>query len=130
MSYFLKCITSKYAQSVGRASRAEFWYFMLFLVGVEAIARVLDNFVLVWRPVPNDPKILPITAAIAGLFLLLPSVAVYIRRLHDTNRSGLWFLVQVVPVIGWIVSLVFLRRLGTSGPNRFGPDPLERVQQG
>ncbi|HEX7380625.1 MAG TPA: DUF805 domain-containing protein, partial [Nevskiaceae bacterium] len=63
---------------------------------------------------------------LAGLFVLatfIPSWAVCVRRLHDTNRSGWWVLISLVPLVGWIVLLIFTVQDGTRGDNRFGPDP-------
>ena len=58
-----------------------------------------------------------------GLAVLVPSIAVTIRRLHDTERSGWWILIAFVPLVGGIVLLVFMCLDGTGGPNKFGPDP-------
>ena len=57
--------------------------------------------------------------------VLIPAIAVTVRRLHDTDRSGWWFLIVLIPVIGPIVLLVFMIIDGTPGPNRFGPSPKE-----
>jgi uncharacterized membrane protein YhaH (DUF805 family) len=61
---------------------------------------------------------------IVALGLLIPSIAVAMRRLHDTDRSGWWLLIAFIPFIGSIVLLIFFVLEGTRGPNRFGPDPL------
>ena len=58
-----------------------------------------------------------------GLATLIPNLAVGVRRLHDTNRSGWWMLIVLVPLIGIVVLLIFDVMEGTKGPNRFGPDP-------
>lgn len=83
---------SKYADFTGRASRSEYWWFFLFVflasLGTSMIHEVLGG--------------------IFALATLVPSIAVTARRLHDTNRSGWWQLIYFVPVIGWIVMLVFL----------------------
>lgn len=60
-----------------------------------------------------------------GLAMLIPWLAVAVRRLHDTGRSGFWLLIMFVPLIGSLVLLVFFIISGTRGPNRFGPDPVE-----
>ncbi|MDG4768408.1 DUF805 domain-containing protein [Solwaraspora sp. WMMD406] len=60
-----------------------------------------------------------------SLALLLPSLAVGVRRLHDTDRSGWWLLIALIPIVGAIVLLVFFVLDGTHGPNRFGPDPKD-----
>ena len=59
-----------------------------------------------------------------GLATLLPSIAVAVRRLHDLDRSGWWILIGLIPLIGWIILIVWYCSRGTVGPNRFGPDPL------
>ena len=64
-----------------------------------------------------------VLSGIASLALFLPNLAVGVRRLHDTDRSGWWVLISVIPIIGWIVLLVFLVSSGTPGGNRFGPPP-------
>jgi uncharacterized membrane protein YhaH (DUF805 family) len=70
---------------------------------------------------------LPFLTALYGLAVLLPSLAVEIRRLHDTDRSGWWILIGLVPVIGGIWLLVLLCLAGTPAANRFGPPPAMAV---
>jgi len=62
---------------------------------------------------------------IASLATFLPSLAVGIRRLHDRDQTGWWILLGLIPVIGWIILIVWFCMRGTVGPNRFGPDPLQ-----
>jgi len=64
-----------------------------------------------------------VLTSIYGLFILLPSWAVQFRRLHDTDRSAWWLLLLLIPIVGWIVILIFNCQSGTPGENRFGPDP-------
>ena len=61
---------------------------------------------------------------LVDLALLLPSLAVGVRRLHDIDKSGWWLLIVIIPIIGWVLLLVWVCTKGTLGPNRFGPDPL------
>lgn len=68
-------------------------------------------------------QMLPLSSLFA-LALLLPSIAVVIRRLHDIDRTGWWILLGFVPIVGTIVLIVFFVQRGTTGANRFGPDPL------
>lgn len=82
----------KYADFTGRASRSEFWWFMLFLFLVSAGASMISQVV----------------AGLFSLATLVPSIAAGARRLHDTNRSGWLQLLWIVPVIGWIIVIVFL----------------------
>jgi uncharacterized membrane protein YhaH (DUF805 family) len=92
----------KYATFEGTASRSEFWWFWLFLVAVAiALGAVSETL-----------------AAIFNLATIVPSLAAGARRLHDTDRSGWWQLLMFVPVIGWIVLLVFFIQEGKA--NRYG----------
>lgn len=99
----IKTCLSKYADFEGRASRSEYWWFVLFIV----LVGVGTSF---------------IHEAISGLFYLatlVPSIAAAARRLHDTNRSGWMQLIALVPIIGWLIVLYFLVQ-GPEEPNRFG----------
>ena len=99
----IKTCLSKYADFEGRASRSEYWWFMLFIVLVGLGASIVHE-------------------AIAGLFYLatlVPSIAAAARRLHDTNRSGWLQLLALIPLIGWLIVLYFLVQ-GPQEPNRFG----------
>jgi uncharacterized membrane protein YhaH (DUF805 family) len=71
-----------------------------------------------------------ILGGLYGLAVLIPSIAVTVRRLHDTDRSGWWFLIQLIPIVGGIILLVFVCLEGTRGPNRFGADPKQEVAAG
>ena len=106
----------KYVDFTGRAARSEFWFWTLFAV-LASIAGGAIDFVL-FPDVLASP-----VQSIVGLVLFLPGLAVSIRRLHDIDRTGWWFLL-VFTVIGLIVLLVWNCMRGTLGPNRFGPDPL------
>jgi uncharacterized membrane protein YhaH (DUF805 family) len=111
----------QYVTFSGRARRAEFWYFSLFVIIVDLIAAVLDG-VLFGGGVEHSGG--PI-GAIWGLATFLPAISVAVRRLHDTGRSGWWWWLAVIPVVGWIILIIWYATRGESGPNRFGPDPLE-----
>lgn len=118
---------SKYATFSGRARRAEFWWFALFSFCVLAVLNFIDfGFGGPARWMTGEARPSPV----AGLFwlaVLLPSLAVTVRRLHDTDRTGWWILIQFIPVIGPLLLIWFLASEGSSGTNRFGPDPLERA---
>ncbi|WP_380874628.1 membrane protein [Sphingomonas sp. DBB INV C78] len=125
----------RYAQFSGRSRRKEYWMFVLFAVIVYAIAIFLDSALGLGGSTTNYADVGDGGAAvgfnstggvltlIVALALFVPSLAVAIRRLHDTDRSGWWLLIGLVPLIGAIVLLVFYCTEGTKGPNRFGPDP-------
>jgi uncharacterized membrane protein YhaH (DUF805 family) len=104
-----------YAKFDGRASRAAFWWWVLFVFLVSIAANIIDLAIGA-----------PVFSALAGLGLLLPNISVSIRRLHDTNRTGWWLLIWLIPLIGLIVLLVFYLQRGDDGENRFGP-PSETV---
>ena len=106
-----------YATFSGRATRSEFWYWTLFAVLASAAAGIIDGVLF-----PQFGLFGPLIS----LLLLLPGVAVSVRRLHDLDRSG-WWLLLTVTGIGIVLLLIWDCMRGTPGPNRFGPDPLAGV---
>jgi uncharacterized membrane protein YhaH (DUF805 family) len=108
----ISTVFSKYVTFGGRAGRSEYWYWALFTVVAAVVLTIID---------------LALPYGVLGLAFdvatFLPSLAVMIRRLHDTDRSGWWWLMVLIPLIGWIVLIVWLCRRGTYGPNRFGLAP-------
>ncbi|HMJ31878.1 MAG TPA: DUF805 domain-containing protein [Xanthobacteraceae bacterium] len=116
---FFEAISSGFRNYVGfsgRAARSEFWYWILFTVLVGIVTSIIDFGVLSSNLTPFS--------SIWSLVTFLPSLAMGVRRLHDTDRSGWWWLLSFIPLIGIIVLIVFWCFEGTRGPNRFGPDPL------
>ncbi|HIG24510.1 MAG TPA: DUF805 domain-containing protein [Acidimicrobiia bacterium] len=110
---WLKGPFSKYAEFSGRASRQEYWMWILSYLVVYLVLAILSAI----EPLLGVPLFLFILAS------LIPSLAVFVRRLHDTNRSGWWWLISFVPMIGGIVLLVFLASDSTTGDNDYGPAP-------
>lgn len=116
----------RYAQFTGRSGRKEFW---LFLLGVNLVAAALA---IVWTA---DTDVIGYTGTIGNLAfailiigffaILVPYVAVQVRRFHDQNRSGWFALLNLVPYIGPIIVLVMMALQGTEGENEYGPDPAE-----
>jgi uncharacterized membrane protein YhaH (DUF805 family) len=110
-------VVERYAVFEGRAGRAEYWWFvlanfLLFLV-LSILGQAISVFYVVYF--------------VASLALIIPSLAAAIRRLHDTGRSGWWLLIGLVPLVGWIILLVFLASEGTPESNEFGvtaPGPV------
>lgn len=104
-----KTCLRKYIDFNGRASRSEYWWFVLLTFGVSFI---------------------PLIGWLIRLVLLLPSLSVQVRRLHDMNRSAWWLLLLIPPVtiIGAFVLLIMSAFPGTPGHNRYGPDPLQPQQ--
>ncbi|MAM62121.1 DUF805 domain-containing protein [Maritimibacter sp. UBA3975] len=111
-------LREKYVEFNGRAQRAEFWWFVLFIFVVSAILSLIDA--ALFEGVLQD--IGPLSA-IFTLITLIPAIAVTARRLHDVGRSGWWQLLFLLPVIGFLVILFWAVQKGTDGPNDFGPDP-------
>lgn len=114
----VKCL-SDYATFSGRSSRSEFWWFYLFTILVTIVCGAID--VMAFGMEPHDPT--PF-GSIASIVLFLPSVSATVRRLHDIERSGWWFWLFLLPIIGWIILLVWHCTRGKHGANAYGPDPL------
>lgn len=102
MKWFIKCIKN-YANFTGRARRAEYWYFVLFMSLFGIVARVLD--VILFADKPIGLALSPIST-LFSLFFLIPNLAVSVRRLHDIGRSGKWVLLYYVLIIVWLVALM------------------------
>ena len=101
--------TRAYAEFKGRASRAEYWWFTLGTLLLSAAAGTIDAFL------PGD-----LLGTLLSIFLFVPGLAVSVRRLHDTNRSGKYLLLLIIPIAGWIVLLVFLATRGETKANTYG----------
>ena len=108
----------KYADFSGRAPRAEYWWFYLMVIIGYFVASILDSVVGTGGMMGS----FGVLTMIVMLGLLLPSIAAGVRRLHDTDRSGWWLLIAIIPLIG-LVLIYFLVLEGTKGDNRFGADP-------
>ncbi|MGA2055415.1 MAG: DUF805 domain-containing protein [Bradyrhizobium sp.] len=116
----VKSVYSKYFTFSGRASRSEYWWFQLFylivIIGISFVSYAvadtsgdggLSALLLIWQ-----------------LGNIVPLLAVQVRRLHDIDRSGWWCLVALVPLVGWLVLLVWDCTQGSEWDNDYGPDPL------
>ena len=115
MNWYVE-VLKKYAVFSGRARRKEYWTFFL----VNSIIFVIFFIVGVF----GDPS--GIEGMLGGLYSLgvfVPLIAVSVRRLHDTNRSGWWYLISFVPLVGAIVLLVFTVQDSQEGDNKYGPNP-------
>ena len=107
---FKLVVQERYAQFEGRSGRAEYWWFVLanFLISIvlNGLGRAMTLFAIV--------------GFFVSLALIIPGLAVAVRRLHDTDRSGWWLLIVLVPLVGWIILIVFLATDSTPGPNDYG----------
>ncbi|GAB3809780.1 DUF805 domain-containing protein [Micromonospora zhanjiangensis] len=121
----VRSVFSQYVGFSGRARRSEYWWFLLFAILVGIVASVLDS--ALGTKFDGSASSSGYIGLIVNLVFLLPSLAVSVRRLHDTDRSGWWILIGLIPFIGAIVLLVFFVLAGTPGSNRFGPDPKDHA---
>lgn len=124
----IKTVFGKYVTFSGRAQRSELWWFFLFyfvgLLVLSGFDSVLFGTVTTAPGSFEASTDTPILTGIAMLATFLPYLAVSVRRLHDTGRSGWWILIGLVPIIGFILLIVWYASKGSNGKNRFGPDPL------
>ena len=109
----------KYADFNGRARRSEYWFFFLFTAIVGVVGGILDAIFRTRSGMYGGTG--PIQG-ILQLALLIPGLAVGARRLHDTGRSGWWLLIGLIPLVGWIILLVFFVQ-DSKPANQHGPNP-------
>lgn len=108
----------KYAVFRGRACRREFWYFVLFMFLIEfGLSFVFALFTRGGEGVTQD------VSALFALVFLIPTLAVSVRRLHDTGKTGWWLFLSLVPLVGSIVLIIFYCQDSQPGPNMYGGDP-------
>ena len=112
-------VLKKYAVFSGRARRKEYWFFFLFNLIISIILNLIDNATGTFDPETG----VGILGTIYLLAVLIPAIAVTIRRLHDTGRTGWWILISFIPLIGAIVLLVFLVFDSEPESNQYGPNP-------
>ena len=112
MHWYL-AVLKKYAVFSGRARRKEYWMFFLFNIIIELVLGGIEALA-------GGSGVL---GGIYGLAVLIPGIAVAARRLHDTDRSGWWLLIGLLPLIGAIVLLVFMVQDSQPGANQYGPNP-------
>src|SRR5271165_1557241 len=110
----LSCL-SQYVHLEGRATRAEYWWWTLFVLACWVILWALGGAFF-----GTDSGAGPVSGGLFGLAAFLPGLAVASRRLHDTDRTGWWLFLLLVPVGGWAALAWFLAQPGTQGPNKFG----------
>jgi len=108
----VRSVLGQYANFQGRARRSEFWWFYLASVVATIVAAILDAVIGA-----------PIFQIVVGLGLVIPTLAVGARRLHDIGKSGWWQLIGLVPLVGFIVLIVFYAQDGHPTPNQHGPSP-------
>ncbi len=114
MGWYLK-VLRQYADFTGRARRKEYWMFALVSTIISVVLAIFASALSLHNVL--SPGLL------YSLAVLLPTLAVSVRRLHDTGRSGWWLLISIIPLIGTIVLIVFFATDGEGQPNAYGPDP-------
>ncbi|MGF7480665.1 DUF805 domain-containing protein [Providencia sp. SP181] len=124
MNWYLDVLRNNYANFEGRAKRKKYWMFTLFnpiifLVLIILISISMDSYTV---EIGSIGYIASIILVIYSLGIIVPSIAVTIKHLHDIDKSGWWYLISFVP-FGGIVLFVFSILDGTPSNNRFGPDP-------
>lgn len=119
MNWYLK-VLKNYAVFNGRARRMEYWMFTLFNVIISLVLAIIGQSMFK-NGMIGEPQLLN---NIYSLVILIPLIAVSVRRLHDIDKSGWWFLLFLIPIIGTILMIFFFVQQGTQGRNRFGEDPL------
>ena len=112
MEWYLKVVRDNYANFNGRASRQEYWMFILFNFIFTIVVGFIDGFLS-----------LGFLSLLYVLAILIPGLAVLVRRLHDVNKSGWWFFIIFIPIIGAIWMLILLCTDGNPGENSYGPSP-------
>lgn len=117
---YVKLAFSKFADFKSRSRRSEFWYFLLFDI-VVTVALFFVESLTGLRTEDGTGFI----SSIFGLVMLIPSLSVFVRRMHDIGKSGLWFFLIFVPVIGFIVHIYLLVQDGQPGPNKWGLNPKD-----
>ena len=120
MDWYFK-VLKQYTRFNGRARRKEYWYFGLINFFIYLLLSFLD------RAIASQSTGIGLLWAIYFLGIFLPSLAVTIRRLHDIGKSGWWYLISLVPIVGSLILLCFLVQDSEPGANRFGRNPKEPI---
>lgn len=118
MNWYLE-VLKKYAVFSGRARRKEYWYFILFNILISIVLGIIDGVIGSFSTKAG----MGLLEGIYTLSVLIPGIAVSVRRLHDTGRSGWWLLIVLVPLIGAIVLLVFMVQNSQTDENQYGNNP-------
>ena len=124
MEWYLKVVRDNYANFAGRAKRKEYWMFMLFNMIFAIVAMIIDNILGTTFNI-GDLYSLPYgwLYLLYVLGIIIPSLAVLVRRLHDVGKSGWWFFIVLIPLIGAIWILILVCTDGNPGENIYGPSP-------
>lgn len=119
MNWYLKVLKEHYADFKGRARREEYWMFVLFNIIVSFVIVLVFAGIGIATEVPEIIGL----SYIYYLAILIPSIAVVVRRLHDAGKSGWYYFISLIPIVGFIWLLVLLCTDSENGPNKWGDNP-------
>ena len=122
MKWYLMALKN-YATFKGRARRKEYWMFALFNMIFAVVAMIIDNLLGLTFSIEGQSIGYGYLYAPYGLFSLIPSISILVRRLHDVNKSGWFYWIALIPIIGAIWLIVLLVKEGTNGENAYGKGP-------
>ena len=118
MNWYLG-VLKKYAEFGGQAQKAEYWFFFLFTILVSVVLGIIDRITGSFMPQVG----MGLLGVLYSLAVFIPTLAVSIRRLHDTGRSGWWLFIGLIPLVGVIVLIIFMVQDSNPGENQYGPNP-------
>lgn len=125
MNYYFACWAKAFDFS-SRARRSEYWFFALFNIIFSFLFGLVVGFVVA----PASPELAGIVNIAYQIAVIFPALSVSVRRLHDTDHSGWWLLIILLPLVGALILLLWMVREGTPGPNKYGPNPKAPPGQG
>lgn len=111
---FLHVVKDNYFNFEGRASRYEYWWFVVINIIITCVASILDTIFGI-----------AICSTIVSLALLCPGLGLSVRRLHDINREGWWVLIALIPLVGWIILILWAAQKGDEAANDYGEVPTD-----
>lgn len=120
----VKSAYQNYVTFTGRATRSEFWFWVLFQFLMNLVIGLIfgGGHMVMGDGAMGMRYEGGLVANLWGLANFLPALAVAVRRLHDVDKSGWWMLIFLIPLVGWIILIVWYATKGTPGANRFGPE--------
>lgn len=115
-TFFLNVVKNQYADFVGRSSRRQFWMFILWNIVISIVVSIVGSMLFGSNMIGQQDPL----SVLFSLALLVPSLAIGARRLHDIGKSGWWQLLGIIPILGWAVLIYFFVQVGASGANMYG----------
>jgi len=125
MQWFIYCLKN-YAKFDGRAGRPEYWFYALFSTLIFFILQFLSSMLGLQYAMNELITVYPL-ASIWQVVTFVPSLAVGVRRMHDINRSGFWLLFLLLPLIGWLLIMIFALLKGNDDDNDYGSPKLSPI---